>query len=397
SSYGLSLQDAEAKDFEFGFDYHGDLVLKKAPSYLVKINDEKSLSALVRHLIQPVAAQSIERPALPAGKFINFDLGYLFNFSVKQHIRFSLQPFAITQKNKTSFEKITLSKKENLAYLKSLADENYLLFEQLTDEEMQKHLIQKGYTGLSMYSAWQQQMNDKAIETLREYYHSKLKQLWPFLLEQENVYMLPVEKTFSIKNVQTLQWGATHPSLSFKVIRDEKFITVQLIFTIENESFSVATTPGISYLFIISNNKYYLLENYAHIKLLQQFEYGMLKFPVAHQFDIMRKVVLPLQQQYPVDIDAQLKFESRKAEAVPQVMVSEYMNQYLMLMPQFVYDGHTVDYDEEPDITIKNDDGFYLIERDKEVEKKFYERLRYLHPSFSKQLQNSFYYLLLLM
>ncbi len=90
SSYGLSLQDAEAKDFEFGFDYHGDLVLKKAPSYLVKINDEKSLSALVRHLIQPVAAQSIERPALPAGKFINFDLGYLFNFSVKQHINIFL-------------------------------------------------------------------------------------------------------------------------------------------------------------------------------------------------------------------------------------------------------------------------------------------------------------------
>ncbi len=394
SPYGLTLQDAEAKDFEFGFDNYGTLILKNAPSYLVEINDEKSLSALAHRLIQPVHTQSIARPLLPAGEFIDFDLGYLFNFSAKQHIHFSLQPLALSNKNnKTAFEKIVLSKKENLAYLKSLPDEQYTLFEQLTDEQMQKHLIREGHTNLSMYSAWQQQMDAKAVETLREYYHDKLKQLWPFLLQQKNVFMLPVEKTFSAKNILPLQLGATHPSVSFKVTGDEKFITVQLIFTVEGESFSVAAPGQISYLFIISNNRYYLLENFAHVKLLQQFEYGLLKFSITHKFDVLRKVVMPLQQHYPVDIDTHLQFESRKTEAVSQVMVSEYMNQYLMLMPQFVYEGHTVDYDDEPDITIQSESGIYLVERDKDTEKKFYERLRYLHPSFGKQLQNSFYYL----
>lgn len=394
SPYGLTINDAEAKDFEFDFNHSGDLILKNAPSYLVKIKDEKSLSALAKQLVQPTQKQSTVRPVLPAGEFINFDLGYLFNFSTKQPIRFSLQPIAVTQKNnKNVFEKINLSKKENLAYLKSLPDEQYKLFEQLTDEHLQKHLIQEGNTHLFMYTAWQQRMSQNDVETLRAYYHRVLKQLWPFLLQQENMYMLPADKTFGAKNIQPFLLGATYPSLHFKVTGDEKFVTVQLFFTVEGESFSVAAPPEISCLFIIHNNKYYLLEKYAHVKLLQQFEYGLLKFPVMHKFNVLRKVVLPLQQQYIVNVDANLRFESRKAEAVPQVVVSEYMNQYLMLMPQFGYEEHTVDYDNEPDIATGGENGIYLIERDKDTEKKFYERLRYLHPSFAKQLQNPFYYL----
>lgn len=394
SSYGLNLQDEEAKDFEFGFDSYGSYILKQAPRYLVKINNEKSLSELAHKLIQPTRPVSVERPVLPAGEFIDFDLGYLFNFFTKQHIQFALQPLGISQKNsKTVFEKITLSKKENLAYLKALPDEEYALFEQLTDEQMQKHLVQEGYTNLSMYSAWQQQMDVRAVETLRKFYHGKLKQLWPFLLLQKSLYLLPREKTFSAKNILTLHLGATYPSLSFKVTGDEKFITIQLIFTIQGESFSVKALPGISYLFIIHEDKYYLLEDFAHIKLLRQFEYGLLKFPASHKLDVLRKVVLPLQQQYPVDIDTHLRLETRQADAVLQVMVSEYMNQYLMLTPQFTYEGHTVDYDDEPDVTVQSENGIYLIERDKETEKRFYERLRYLHPSFGRQLQNPFYYL----
>lgn len=392
--YGLTLQDEEAKDFKFDFDNYGKLVLKNPPSYFVKIKDEKSLSALARQLIQPAHTQSIIRPALPAGEFINFELGYLFNFSVKQHINFSLQPLAITQKNdKTSFAKITLSKKENLAYLKSLPDEEYLLFSELTDDQMHQHLIANGHSHLAGYSAWQQQMQEKAVETLREHYHNKLKQLWPFLVQQENLFMLPAQNSFSIRNVQKLELGTTHPSVSFKVTGNEKFITIQMLFNIEGEAILMEDTKRLSHLFIIHKEKYYLPESYAHIKLLKQFEHGMLKFPATHKFDVLRKVVVPLQQQYTVELDTELRFESRKAEAMPQVLVSEYLNQYLMLMPQFVYEGTTVDYDEEPDITLQTENGFYIIERNKEQEKNFYERLRYLHPSFIKQLQNPFYYL----
>lgn len=392
--YGITVSDPEAEDFEFWFDYNGNLCIRNTPPYLIKVDDEKSLTTFGRELITHGKKESVIRPLLPAGKFIDFDLGFLFNFSVRQHINFSLQPLAISnKKGKASFEKLTLSKKENLAYLKALPDKEYLLFEQLTDEQMQKHLVREGHIGLATYSAWQQQMDDKAVETLRRYYHEKLKELWPFLLQQEHIYMLKQEMNFSAKNIQKLKIGAAHPVISFKVIKEKKFITVQLVFSVDGESFSVMASPGVSYLFIISNDTYYLLEKFEHVQLMQQFPYGILKFPIAHQFDVLRKIVLPLQQQYDVDIDEKLQFESHKAEAQPQVMVSEYMNQYLMLRPQFVYDGHVADYDDEPDLLVQKENGIHLIERDKETEKNFFERLRNLHPAFGKQLQNPFYYL----
>ncbi len=393
AEYGLSLADKEANDFEFDFDNEGNIFIKKFPSYLVKVKDEKSLSALARQMIYSAEKPTIARPELPPGKFIDFDLGYLFNFSSKQHFHFLLQPLTISEKSsKRSFGKIVLSKKQNLAWLKSLPDEQFILFEQLSDDAIKNHLIFKGFVNLTNYSAWQQQLDDKAVDVIREYYHSILKQLWPFLAEQENLFMLPAEKTFTPKNLQPIEVAIGDPEVSFKVTRDEKFVTVQLLFTINGESLSVTNGAALRYIFIMHNGKYHLLHNYAHVKLLQQFESGMLKFPVNHLFDVLRKVIMPLQQIYPVEIDAALRFESRKADAVPHVMVSEYLNQFLMLMPHFDYEGHTVEYDDEPGISIQNDEGFFVIERDKNAEKNFYERLRYLHPSFTRQLQNPFYY-----
>ncbi len=393
TKYGLSLADKEANDFEFGFDNQGRIFIKAFPAYLVKIEDEKSLSALVRQMIYSADRPVVARPELPPGKFIDFELGYLFNFSTKQHIHFLLQPLSISEKNnKRAFGKISLSNKQNLALLKSLPDEQFVLFEQLSDDAIKNHLIFKGFVNLANYSAWQQQLDEKAVDAIREYYHSILQKLWPFLAEQEHVFILPVEKTFTPKNLLSFEVAVGHPEVSFKVTRDEKFITIQLFFIINGETLSVTNGAAIRYFFIPHHGKYYLLQNYAHVKLLQQFESGMLKFPVSHLFDVLRKVVMPLQQIHPVEIDAALRFESRKADAVPHVMVNEYLNQFLMLMPQFNYDGHTVEYDEEPGISIQNDDGFFVIERNKEAEKNFYERLRYLHPSFARQLQNPFYY-----
>ncbi len=392
--YGLLPGDEEAKDFVFEKDYFGNLIIKSAPGYLVKIGSEDALSSLATLLVKSATGHANARPQLPAGKFINFELGFLFNFASKQPINFLLQPLAISKKNdKTNYEKIVLSKKENFALLKSLPDEQYILFEQLTDEAMHKHLVRSGFIHLANYSSWQQQMTKEAVEKLLEYYHGILQKLWPFLTEQENVFSLSPVKTFSNKNIEPIKLGTAIPTFSFKVFPEGKFINIQLFVTIENKPLSFADSKSFGYLFIVSDKKYFLPEKFAHIQLMQKFEHGILKFPVAHQFDVLRKVVLPLQQLYEVSIHDTLQFDSRKGEAIPHVMVSEYLNQFLMLKPQFDYENHIVDFDDEPDITVKNENRFSLIERDKAAEKIFYERLRSLHPSFVKQLHNHFYYL----
>ncbi len=392
--YGLLPGDKEAKDFVFEKDYSGNLIVKSAPGYLVKMDSEDSLSLLVSHFVQPATNLGKVRPQLPAGKFINFDLGYLFNFASRQHINFLLQPLAISKKNdKTSYDKIVLSNTENFALLKSLPDEQYILFEQLTDEAMHTHLVQAGFIHLATYSSWQQQMTKEAVEKLLEYYHGILQKLWPFLAEQENIFSLPPARTFSKRNIEPIKLGTAIPSFNFKVFPDDKFINIELFVTIEGKPVSFMDSKSSGYLFIVSDKKYFLTEKFEHIKLMQQFGHGILKFPVAHQFDVLRKVVLPLQQLYAVNIHETLQFESHKAEAIPHVMVSEYGNQFLMLKPQFDYENHVVDFDDDPDISVKNENGLSLIERDKQAERSFHERLRSLHPLFVKQLNNHFYYL----
>jgi non-specific serine/threonine protein kinase len=390
--YHLTVEDEEAKDFQFGFNSSGDIVVTKTPSWL--INSVNQLTAKARNL--NVSKIRTEAPgySLPPGKFIDFELGFVFNFNTKPFC-FSLQPVTITEKNnKLVFAKINPADKDHLSYLKQLPEEQYPIFEELSDVRIRQHLISKGHSNLIYYSNnWQNQLSEKGVEDYREYYYKKIKKLWPFLLEQEHIYKLETGKTFSAANIKPLQISAIHPIPEFKVTVDKKFITIHLKLKITDKLLQIEIPDWISRFFIIDEGTYFLMEEFAHVQLLKEFSAGFLKFPVEHKFKVLQEIIAPLKEKYNVEIDPSLQFESRKMDPVAQVTVAEYLNQYLMLIPQFVYEDKTVDYDDQTDISVQQDDSFYLIERDKVAEKEFYEKLRLLNPVFVKQLQNPFYYL----
>ena len=118
----------------------------------------------------------------------------------------------------------------------------------------------------------------------------------------------------------------------------------------------------------------------------------MLKFPLSHKLDVITKILAPLKEKYPVDIPPDFNIEVRKIVSVPQVMVTVYLSQYLMLIPQFIYDENLVEYEDQKEIVFRYENGFCIIERNKNFEKAFHEDLRPLHLNFAKQLQNPFFY-----
>ena len=65
-----------------------------------------------------------------------------------------------------------------------------------------------------------------------------------------------------------------------------------------------------------------------------------------------------------------------------------------MLQPQFLYEDVEVDYSHHPeDILITLPDGtLQLIKRNSALEKSFFETLRPLHDTFSRQRQNDFFF-----
>jgi superfamily II DNA or RNA helicase len=104
-------------------------------------------------------------------------------------------------------------------------------------------------------------------------------------------------------------------------------------------------------------------------------------------------ICLDKKESLPKKKEPQIKFEKRKTEAAAHVFVSEYLTSFLMLRPQFVYQENEVDYDDGHEIYIQNKEGNFHMERNKDAEKEFHEMLRNLHPAFSKQLFNPFFYL----
>ncbi len=339
---------------------------------------------------KPKEIKTIYRPNEPE----NSHIGFLFDFAEKKHIGFTLQLLIINAKDgKNSFVKFTLLKKQFPDYQNLLSDDQKQIFDQLSIDYIQYNILARGNAQHSTFLATESRLNERQLETIQKYYHSKLKELWPFLLQQQNIFMLPGGKKFNSPNIKPLQLGDSFPSLSFKVTSDKKSIKIQLIITIEGEKITQFNSYGQRILFIEFADKLYFFDDYAHLELLQKFEKGVLEFPIKEQFNVLLKIVPPLQEQYEVEIDPKLLFERREVEPESQVMVAEYLNQFMMMIPQFMYEDTLVEYDEESAIIVHKKEGSYLIERNKKSEKEFYEKLRSFHPSFSKQLLKPFYYL----
>jgi SNF2 family DNA or RNA helicase len=86
-------------------------------------------------------------------------------------------------------------------------------------------------------------------------------------------------------------------------------------------------------------------------------------------------------------------FASNEIEVIPEpcVLVSELSNMYLMLTPQFIYDGFLVEGNYTPSSQIEQNGKVYQIVRNEALEKKFITELQLLHPTFAKQNKGYYY------
>lgn len=390
-SYGITLDDKEAEDFKFGFNHLGNLILYEAPSYIIK--DTFQLSAKAKSLKESQGPEVISRTSLSKDNFVDFELGFLFHFGVKP-INFLLKPITITdKKGQLSFGRIKQDKKEEIAYLQQMPEEQFAHFERLLDNNTKYFLASKGQSNILYSRDWMSQLNSTGIEIYQENYYETLKKIWPYLVEKGNVYKLINPNSFANKNIFPVTLGLGQPVPVFKIFADQKFITIQMNFSLGEKICQVTKNDDSHQFFVINEGVYYLLNQYAYVKLLQQFVDGILKFPLAHKIDVITRIIAPLKEKYFVDIPPDFNVETRKIAPVAQVMVAEYLSQFLMLIPQFIYDDNIVEYEDQKDLVVESADGFGIIERDKNFEKDFYENLRPFHSNFAKQLQNPFFYL----
>jgi SNF2 family DNA or RNA helicase len=102
-------------------------------------------------------------------------------------------------------------------------------------------------------------------------------------------------------------------------------------------------------------------------------------------------VLSELEKNYKVNRNGH--FEEHTIATLPQnrVLFSEISGSFLVLTPQWVYDGFVADGNYETEMKVIKDGQEYIIKRHREQETNFSNQLQALHPNFTKQLNNYYY------
>lgn len=394
-NYGLSLNDQEAKDFEWQVTPWGDLTLIKKPAYLISAGNTAFLQGIKQSILGNTETKyNMLRPQLPASTMLDFEIGFLFNFTSARHIGFELETVFVRDKNgKQDLKKLVLHNQSNLPFLQSFSDDIFYQILEFSDQKLVEWMAQKGNSYLNNYVNPWNQISEPDREELKKHYLKLLQNLWPILCEEPYVYQLN-EGRFSNVNIKPVKLSKTPVQLFFTVDADERFITIKIDFNLEGAELSADKAKVLkSGLILEADNTLYLLQNPEDLLLAQSFAGGLLKFPVADRLEVIRNIILPLQAKYPVTVSNSLNFNLTEPEPQPQLLLSEFEDKFLMLKPRFLYGETLIDYDDNLEHIQQSEGAIKIIKRNKSEEKKLYEYLRTLHPKFASQRNNLYYFL----
>lgn len=396
ATYGLSLTDPEAADFKWGYSIaSGELKVQKAPEYFVPAGNRAFLNELKASIMgEDESAEAIKRPALSPFDIIDFEIGFLFNFSSVRHIGFELEPLYTRFRNEApDFKRLNFNKVENLPFLNSLDNKVYKTLLELSDEKILDFFDQKGRGYMRRFATPFEQLASADLQILKNYYFETLKKFWPLLLQQPFIYQLNEEK-FSSVAVTEIKLGDHALDLYFEARTDAHFISVFIGIKLGGIKVEDPDAWMIrNGLFVQVDGTLYLPQTTEDFNLLKKFSSRYFKFPVADRADVVSELIRPLQRKYEVILDETLDYLIISGEPQPRVLVSEFDDKFLMIRPQFAYNETVLDYSAETEYFSDATGSLTLIKRDKTEELKLYEYLRNLHPNFGIQRNNMYYYL----
>lgn len=144
------------------------------------------------------------------------------------------------------------------------------------------------------------------------------------------------------------------------------------------------------YFLLLKQNEYFHLNTSAFEALEWLEEQDVSRFSVEA---FMQEIVTPLEKMQQV-VNTEKLITKEVLEVAPErrLLLSELNNSFLMMTPQFIYDGFVIEGAYEPSIEKQVNGKPIIVKRHEQTEKEFSEWLRKLHPNFERQY-NGYYYL----
>ncbi|HEY9490018.1 MAG TPA: hypothetical protein VIQ51_16890, partial [Chryseosolibacter sp.] len=334
--------------------------------------------------------QKAVRPTLPASHALKFEIGFLFNFVSSKSTRFDLEPVLFYQVNGTTeYKRISLQVEKGLAFLQSLDNAFYDDLLEFSDNKLLKWMTATGNRFIRNHSGTWAHLSAKELINLRKHYIEILNKLWPTLAKWPHLYYLKAGR-FNNARQNTIILSPNRPQFRFTAEQKGDLIVLRLILLLDDKECNLNLWGG----FLLENQgTLYLPPDAASLSILDLFKNGPLSFPTSVKKEVVKKYLLPWFEKYQVSISPKLNIVLSEPDIQQWIRLSELNESNLMIRPEFSYEGIEVDYSEETHHVEETKSGIKILRRNKGEEKKLYENLRTLHPSFINQRNNQYYYL----
>ncbi len=180
------------------------------------------------------------------------------------------------------------------------------------------------------------------------------------------------------------------PKLQFEVVKEQGLLQLKTWVHIHNDRYPLEIFTRTHFL-LESKNEFFILSSrdYQALKRLENDS------PVnyADSPDLFAsKILSPLEDYHVVNRNDCFPKEEFEVEPVNRIMLSELNNAFLMLTPQWLYDGHLTEGTWRESFEVNVEGKIHLIKRNKEIEDNFLQTLIDLHPDFGNQ-RNGYFYL----
>jgi len=180
------------------------------------------------------------------------------------------------------------------------------------------------------------------------------------------------------------------PKLQFDVVKESSKLSVEPVVVINGTAYNLKEFNRNCF-FIEQNNEYFLLS----FKDSQTLNWLMAANASQYSNDpqaLAETILAELEEDYTVNRNGFFEQHIVETKPVNQVMLSEISGSFLVLTPQWLYDGFVAEGRCVESFEVTRGGAAFVIKRDKKQEAAFVQLLVGLHPNFVKQL-NGYYYL----
>ncbi len=185
-------------------------------------------------------------------------------------------------------------------------------------------------------------------------------------------------------------FSTCNPTLEFGVNKVDNALTLDITVILGGTAYPLGIFER-TYFLLESKNEYFILgyQDYQTLEQLAQIDMPQ----YAHSPDAFaRNILVNLEKNYKVSRNGHFHVEEITVKPVNRLLLSELSNAFLMLTPQWLYDGVSVEGEWAGDFSVTKDGVTCLVKRNKEKESEFVQTLVELHPNFANQ-RNGYYYL----